>query len=84
MGFPCVHQELLQHIAALLSEGCGHGQQSAVAEPAPSGLDAIAEFAVDHGWSERAFCGVVGGHHQLGLLQEGPQGLPVAGKDPDG
>ena len=53
VDFPCDHQKL-QLVSTLLLEGWHHGQQSSLAEPNLLGLDAIAEFLVDHRRSERS------------------------------
>ena len=83
VDFPCDHQKL-QLVSTLLLEGWHHGQQSSLAEPNLLGLDAIAEFLVDHRRSERSSsCGedfLYGGvgpwRHQLRVLQVCPQRWP--------
>ena len=60
MGDPGLLQKL-PHIPALLSERGGDCEQAAAADPTGSGLDAMADLAVNHRLPQRPLGGVVGG-----------------------
>jgi hypothetical protein len=60
MGNPCLLQEL-PNIATLLSQRGGDGEQSAAADGALAGLDAMADPALNHRLAQGTLGGVVGG-----------------------
>lgn len=73
MGDPGLLQKA-PHIPALLSERGGDREQSAPADPTGSGLDAIADLAVNHGLAQCPLGGVVG-RLDPWRLQERPERL---------
>lgn len=73
MGDPCLLQEL-PDIPALLPQGGGDGEQSAAADGTAGGLDAKADFALNHRLAQRSLSGVVGGLDALDL-QKRPEGI---------
>ena len=73
MGNPGLLQEL-PDITALLSEAGGDGEQSAAADRTLAGLDAMADFSLNHRLAQGTFCSIVGGLDSTGL-QEGPKGI---------
>ena len=73
MGNPGLLQEL-PDITALLSEAGGDGEQSAAADGTVAGLDAMADFSLNHRLAQGTFCSIVGGLGSLDLL-EGPKGI---------
>jgi hypothetical protein len=73
MGNPHLFQEW-PDVAALLSQRGGDGEQSAAADGALAGLDAMADLALNHRLAQGTFCGVVGGLDSRDL-QKGPKGI---------
>jgi hypothetical protein len=73
MGNPGLLQEL-PDIAALLSEAGGDVEQSAAADRTLAGLDAMADFALNHRLPQGRLGGDFGGLDSLDL-QEGPKGI---------
>ena len=73
MGNPGLLQEL-PDITALLSEAGGDGEQSAAADRTLAGLDAMADFSLNHRLAQGTFCSIVGGLDSTDL-QEGPKGI---------
>ena len=73
MGNPGLLQKL-PDIAALLSEAGGDSEQSAAADRTLAGLDAMADFSLNHRLPHGTLGGVVGGLDSLDL-QEGPKGI---------
>jgi hypothetical protein len=73
MGNPCLLQEL-PNIASLLSQRGGDVEQSAAADGALAGLDAMADRALNHRLAQGTFCGVVGGLDSTDL-QKGPKSI---------
>jgi hypothetical protein len=70
MGNPGLLQEL-QAVQALLPQGGGDCEQASAADRALCGLDAMADFSLNHRLAKGSFCGVIGGRNPLNL-QEGP------------
>lgn len=73
MGNPGLLQELPE-IPALLPQGGGDREQSAVADGTVCGLDAKADFALDDRLAQCSFGGIVGGF-DAGVIQKSPQGF---------
>ena len=68
MSNPGLFQEL-PDIAALLPEAGGHGEQSAGADRTLAGLDAMADFSLNHRLPKGTLGGVVGGLNSLDLQE---------------